>query len=74
MNPDLRIPKLLDEETTARLIGVAPTTLAIWRSTKRYPLPYIKCGRLVRYREEDVASFIESRRITINPVVLSPGR
>jgi predicted DNA-binding transcriptional regulator AlpA len=68
------IPKLLDEQTTASLIGVARSTLAIWRSTKRYPLPYIKCGRLVRYREEDVAAFIEARRVTIPIVQISASR
>jgi hypothetical protein len=74
MHSDIRIPRLLDEQTTASLIGVAPSTLAIWRSSKRYPLPYVKCGRLVRYREEDVAAFIENRLVTINPVVIRRGR
>lgn len=58
-------PKLLDERRAAALIGVAPSTLAIWRSTNRYALPYIKCGRLVRYREDDIIAFLEQRRVVI---------
>lgn len=31
--------------------------MSTWRCTKRYPLPYVKVGRLVRYRETDVDAF-----------------
>jgi hypothetical protein len=66
--PDWQIPRLLDEAAAAHILGVAPSTLAVWRSTKRYPLPYIKCGRLVRYREDDLAMFLDSRRIGFDHV------
>lgn len=52
-------PKLLTPEQVAELLGVTPHTLAVWRSSKRYPLPYIKCGRLVRYRLDDVQGFLQ---------------
>jgi hypothetical protein len=63
MGIDRILPRLLNEAEAAEAIGVTPSTLAIWRSSKRYSLPYIKCGRLVRYREEDIADFLESRRV-----------
>ncbi len=53
--------KLLTPEQTAERLGVLTTTLDVWRSTQRYRLPYVKVGRLVRYREGDVEAFIESR-------------
>ena len=56
-----QIPKLLSEVETAAALGVSPATLATWRCTKRYPLKFVKCGRLVRYTEPDVLAFIESR-------------
>jgi Helix-turn-helix domain len=62
-----QIPKLLTAEEAAAAIGVTSGTLAIWRCTRRYPLPWIKAGRKVRYREDDVAAFLDSRRIEINP-------
>ncbi|MFQ2613048.1 hypothetical protein ACK3ZS_19930 [Aeromonas caviae] len=37
------------------------TTLAVWRSTGRYNLPYLKVGRLVKYRISDLAEFLASR-------------
>ena len=47
---------LTPQEVAARL-GVSTTTLSTWRCTKRYPLPYVKVGRLVRYRLADVEDF-----------------
>jgi excisionase family DNA binding protein len=53
--------KLLTPQEVAEHLGVTPETLNTWRATKRYPLVYIKIGRLVRYKWEDVLSFIENR-------------
>lgn len=50
MTPD----ELADE------LEVTPGTLAVWRCTKRYPLPWIKIGRRVFYRRRDVEAFIAS--------------
>jgi excisionase family DNA binding protein len=60
-NPD-KSP-LFDPGKAAEFLGISKETLAMWRCTKRYPLPYIKVGRLVRYREADLAAFLESRRV-----------
>lgn len=56
----LNFPKLLTPQQTAEILGVTVATLATWRCTKRYPLPYVKTGRLVRYREADVLAYIAS--------------
>ncbi|MES2237134.1 MAG: helix-turn-helix domain-containing protein [Pseudomonadota bacterium] len=53
--------KLLTSEQVADILGVTGHTLAVWRCTGRYDLPYVKSGRLVRYREADVTGFIERR-------------
>jgi excisionase family DNA binding protein len=55
------VPRLLTEGEAAAVLGVKPTTLTTWRATGRYPLRFVKCGRLVRYREEDVVAFIKQR-------------
>jgi hypothetical protein len=55
--------RLLNEDEAAAHLGVTPGTLSVWRCTKRYALAYIKCGRLVRYRLEDLERFIETRRV-----------
>lgn len=54
-------PQLLDTDQAAEFLGVSPTTLTTWRCTQRYDLPYVKIGGLVRYREDDLNQFIESR-------------
>lgn len=58
-----QLGRLLDESETATLLGTAPQTLTKWRCTKRYPLPFVRIGRLIRYRETDVLRFIQSRMV-----------
>lgn len=53
--------KLLTPHQVARILGVGVETLNVWRATKRYNLPYVKTGRLVRYRASDLDAFIKSR-------------
>lgn len=54
---------LLTEVEAADFLGLEPKTLAVWRSTKRYPLSYVKVGRLVRYYRSDLVAFLDSRRV-----------
>ncbi len=53
------LPKtnLLTPAQVADRLGVSVATLATWRCTKRYPLAYVKVGRLVRYRISDIDAF-----------------
>ena len=51
---------LSDREVTAYL-GLAPGTLAVWRSTGRYGLPFLKVGRCVRYRRSAIETFLAER-------------
>jgi excisionase family DNA binding protein len=52
---------LMTPEQVAQQFNVEPKTLAMWRSTRRQPLPFVKLGGMVRYRPEDVDQFIQSR-------------
>jgi predicted DNA-binding transcriptional regulator AlpA len=60
VNQSLSDP-LLSETQAAEILGVKPTTLQIWRCTKRYPLAYTKIGRLVRYKKSAIDAFIVLR-------------
>lgn len=51
--------KLLNRKEAAEFLGVKPNTLANWTCTHRYRLPYIKIGKLVKYRLSDLEAFIE---------------
>ena len=55
--------ELVDENEAASILDLAPGTLSVWRTTKRYPLKYIKVGRLVRYRKYDLNAFLKSRTV-----------
>ena len=52
---------LLSRQQAAEFLGVKEHTLAVWASNKRYNLPYVKVGRLVKYRYSDLLTFIENR-------------
>ena len=55
--------QLLTTEQVAKLIGVRPQTLAVWRSTKKFGLPYIKIGHAVRYHETAVRRWLQDRTV-----------
>ena len=55
---------LIDTAEMARLLGVTPGTLEVWRSTKRYSLEYIKVGRKVRYRKSAGFKFLAERTVS----------
>jgi len=56
-----KLSELLDEKQAASLLSVSPGTLSVWRSTGRYRLPYLKVGRLVRYRRADLQAWLDAR-------------
>lgn len=56
---------LMTREQAAQYLGIAPQTLAAWAATGRYSLPFVKLGRLVRYRRVDLDAWLESRRQTV---------
>lgn len=49
---------LLTRREAAAYLGVAEQTLAVWKCTGRRSLPFVKIGRLVRYRKDDLDAFI----------------
>lgn len=59
---------LFTRNKAAEYLGVKPHTLAVWACTKRHALPYIKVGRLVKYRKTDLDAFLQSR--TVQPQAL----
>jgi len=62
---DPEYDELLDLPAAAKFLGgttpLSVGTLAVWRSTKKYDLPYVKIGRYVRYRKSDLRKFAQER-------------
>ncbi len=59
-------PERYTPKQTAKILGVSEDTLAVWRCTKRYPLPYIKMGRKVFYCANDLVEFIKLRTVSMD--------
>ena len=55
---------LLTRKEAADVLGVQPNTLAVWLCTKRYALPVVKVGRLVKYRLSDLQNFMTANAST----------
>ncbi len=45
---------LMTGQQAAAYLHLSVGALAVWASTRRYELPFIKCGRAVRYRQADL--------------------
>jgi len=55
---------LLTRVEAAEYLGISSKTLAVWACVKRYSLPYVKVGCLVKYRRADLDAFIAERTVT----------
>lgn len=60
--------KLLNRKEAAEYIGITQSTLASWDCTKRYKIPKIKLGRLIRYRQDDLDKWILKQRVDYEDV------
>ena len=47
-------------QEAAEILRVKPGTLATWRSSRLVDLTFVKVGRRVFYRREDLLAFIEN--------------
>ncbi len=52
---------LFSRREAANYLGVGESTLAVWACVGRYDLPYVKIGRLAKYRKADLDAFIQKR-------------
>lgn len=58
---------LMDEAALADFVGVTLKTLQKWRWQRTGPT-FVKMGRLIRYRREDVERWLESQLVTTRDV------
>lgn len=56
--------EIFNNTEAAEYIGVSPKTLEVWRCTKRHNIPFIKVGRLVKYRKSALDAFLEARTVS----------
>ncbi len=53
------VTSLLTEDEAASLLKIQPATLATWRVRGHPHLPFVRVGRCVRYRRQDIAAFVD---------------
>lgn len=57
------LPQLLDEREAAEILQISPATLRLWRKKRKTGevapvVPFLQIGRAVRYRNEDLETFL----------------
>jgi Helix-turn-helix domain len=55
--------RLLNTEAASALLRCSPAALAKFRTERRGP-PYVRVGRLIRYRHRDLLRWINSQRVS----------
>ena len=60
LDPD----QLVDPAWAGRFLRRKESTLAVWRSTGRYGLKFVKVGGRVCYRVGDLLAFVEARTMS----------
>ena len=58
-----RPAELMGQKEAAEFLNIKAETLQSWRSTRRYDLPFVKIGRLAKYRLSDLQAFIERHMV-----------
>lgn len=54
---------LLSTPEAAAVLGCTPDTLVTWRCTKAVNIPFVRIGRLVRYRRVDLDAFLDQNSV-----------
>lgn len=55
------ISELLTPKEAAAKLHTTYGTLAVWRCTRRKPLRFVRVGRKIFYKPEDIQLFIEAQ-------------
>lgn len=56
--PQYTDDSLLSRQEAADFLGVKKHTLEVWAVSRLQDLPYVKIGRLVKYRYADLLAFV----------------
>lgn len=58
--------RLLTPKEAASYLGASLSALSNWRHLGRHELPFVRWGRCVRYRKEDLDAWIQSHVVNSN--------
>jgi hypothetical protein len=57
----MEIPEMLSPRDAAKKLHTTYGTLAVWRCTRRKALRFVRLGRKIFYKAEDIAAFINAQ-------------
>jgi len=68
----MAIDKLISPAELAETLGISIETVYAWTSQKK--LPYIKLGRLVRFRKDEIDNWLKDKMIKAYQKGIGPGQ
>ncbi len=57
------LERTLGVAEAAKILGCTPKTLRVWVSQRR--VPHVKIGKLVRFRPQDLADYLDQHQIPV---------
>lgn len=57
-------PMLMTQKQAAEFLGTTVGTLNVWRHCGKNTIPFVRWGRQIRYRKEDLDAWIASHVVT----------
>jgi predicted DNA-binding transcriptional regulator AlpA len=57
---------LMNSAEVAKFLRISEATLPVWRCRDPQKLPFVKCGKAVRYRRSDVLQFVARNLVGSN--------
>ena len=57
---------VLTTEQAAAYLKLSPSTLVLWRQNGEPALPFVRCGRSIRYLRSDLEAFLDQHRCQVN--------
>ena len=62
MNKQIGEIELLTRKELAALLSISEATLSVWKCTGKVKSPYIKIGGAVRYKLDDIKTFLNENK------------
>lgn len=56
---DSKLTHLLTRKEAAEYLNITLNTLCRWMKKDTYEMPYVRIGKSIRYRKEDLISFVD---------------
>lgn len=59
----MEVKEFLNTKQISEMLNVTEGTIAVWRSSNRHDIPYIKLGKKILYDPERIQEWLKSKSV-----------